>query len=185
VLLSACGPLLNFTPERAAVQEALNFGEPNLPVDPDSVQVLQTQEQGELTLVVVTFQRGRETARPDECLGMYEVRRRTLGWMTNSGGAGCGPVGGLGEALEFASGSHRSTESASSHVMGLVRNPEIVNVEVNWADGVIQQAPVVNGSYLAWREGVSSPVEVKGLDVEGQVIYTFEAPGAAPGKETP
>jgi hypothetical protein len=186
LLLAACGPLLNFTLERAAVQEALNFSEPNLPVDPDSIQVLQTQEQGEITLVVVSLQRGRETAMPDKCLAMYEVRRTALGWMTVSGGTGCGPIGGNRSALDVSSGgAHQSNESASSHVTGLVREPLITFVEVTWADGEVQQVPVVNGSYLAWREGVSNPVKILGLDAEDQVIYTWETSVPAPGKEMP
>jgi hypothetical protein len=185
LLLPSCSPLLNFTPERAAVQEALNFSEPNLPVDPDSVQVLQTQEQGEMTIVLVAFQRGRGTGMPDECLAIYEVRRSALGWMTGSGGTGCGPIGGDGRALEVSSGAHRSNESASSHATGLVRDPLIASVEVTWEDGEVQQVPVVNNSYLAWREGVSDPVQILGLDAGGQVIYTSDAPVLAPGKEAP
>jgi hypothetical protein len=185
VLLAGCGPLLNFTPQRAAVQEALNFGEPDLPVDPDSIQVLQSQEQGEMTLVLVAFQRGRGPTMPDECLAIYEVRKSALGWQVNSGGTGCGPIGGDGRAIDVTSGSQRSNESASSQTVGLVRDPSIVTVEVTWQDGEIQSVPVINGSYLAWREGVSSHTVVLGLDAGGEVIYASDTGAAAPGKETP
>jgi hypothetical protein len=185
LLLSACGSMLNFTPERAAVQEVLRFGEPNLPVDPDSVQVLQTQAQGEMTLVLVAFQRGRGAAFPDECLAIHEVRRTALGWMTGSGGTGCGPIGGTGGSLDVGSGAHRSNESASSHTFGLVRDPLIATVEVTWDDGQVQQVPVVNSSYLVWREGVSSPAFVTGLNANDQEIFTHESPVFAPGEEMP
>jgi len=185
LLLSACSQMLNFTPERAAIQEVLRSSEANLPVDPDSVQVLQTLAQGENTLVLVAFQRERATALPDECLFMYEMHRSVLGWVAGSGGGGCGPIGGGGQPLDVGSGAHRSDELASSHVTGLVRDPLIASVEVTWDDGEVQQVPVVNGSYLAWREGVSSPVQVSGLDAQDQVIYTSDSPILAPGKETP
>jgi hypothetical protein len=61
----------------------------------------------------------------------------------------------------------------------------IASVEVTWEDGEVQQVPVVNNSYLAWREGVSDPVQILGLDAGDQVIYTSDAPVLAPGKEAP
>lgn len=185
LLIAGCDTMLNFTPERAAVQEALRFGDPNLPVDPDSVQVLQTLAQGEMTIVLVAFQRGRGMAFPDECLAIHEVRRTALGWATGSGGTGCGPIGGNGESLGLGSGAHRSNESTSSHTFGLVRDPLIATVEVAWDDGQVQRVPVVNGSYLAWRDGLSSPSQVTGLDASAQVIYTSESPVFPPAKEMP
>jgi hypothetical protein len=176
---------MNFTPERAAVQEALNFGEPNLPVDPDSIQVLQTQVQEERSLMLVTFQRGRGMAMPDECLAVYEARRYALGWSVSGGGTGCGPVGGSGAPLDVGSGAKSSPESSSSHAMGFVRDPSITSVEVTWDDGQVQKVPVVNGSYLAWREGLATPAQVLGLDSQDQVIYTSASLLIAPGKEGP
>jgi hypothetical protein len=91
----------------------------------------------------------------------------------------------MGESLDVSSGAHQSNESASSHATGLVRDPLITFVEVTWADGEVQRVPVVEGSYLAWREGVSDPGQIVGLDAEDQVIYTWSALEPAPGKESP
>jgi hypothetical protein len=182
VFLAACSALFAFTAERAAVAALLEERGPGLPAIPASVAVLQSQPRGESTLVLVKFLQGQGPEQ-QECLFLYEMRRGPAGWQSDGGGGACSPTGGFQEALEISAGTQTGSDRPPlSEVDGLVRDPRIVTVEIEWDDGQVQQVPVVNGSYLAWREALSAPLVVRGLDEEGLVVFTSETPEVAPGK---
>jgi hypothetical protein len=72
--------------------------------------------------------------------------------------------------------------NASVMLYGLVNDKEIKSVEVRWNDEMVQSEEVINDSFLAIRKGKSGMSNVTGFDADGNVIYSFEAPEPAPGK---
>lgn len=186
LVLSGCATMLNFTPERAVVQEILSPGWGGVQVDPDSVQVLQTQMLGETALVLVQFEGLRtETGQQDTCLHLFAATKSKQGWLSRGGGGGCSPAGGTQPAeagLSVSMGQHTGGDLNYSEVDGLVFAPDIESVKVTWADGETQDVEVVNGSYLALRPGGHQLKRLEGLDSTGEVVYTYEEPGLPPGK---
>jgi hypothetical protein len=182
--LSACN--LSFSPERAAVQAVLDMnGTPgNMQVDPATIQVLQKQSLQDDEMVLVAFQAIQDNGQLSECLFMHQVHRGPLGWVIGSSGGGCGPAGGSGEPLGIGAGRYGGTDrESSSHVAGRVYEEGIVAVEVTWDDGQRQRVPVVNGSYLAVRESLNDYAQVLALNANDEVVYTYQNPPPAPGKE--
>jgi hypothetical protein len=138
--------------------------------------VLQSQESGDSTLVLVKFLQSQGPEQ-QECLFLYQMRRGPAGWQSDGGGGACSPTGGVQEPVEISAGTQSGSDRPPlSEVDGLIRDPRIVTIEVTWDDGEVQQVPVINGSYLAWREALSSPLIVRGLAEQGEVVFTSETP---------
>ena len=182
--LSACN--LSFSPEGAAVQTVLdvNRTSSHMQVDPATIRVLQKQSLQDDEMVLVAFQAIQDNGQLSECLSMYQLHRGLLGWTAGSGGGGCEPAGGGGEPLRIGAGRNSNPDRTSStHVAGRVYEDGIVAVEVTWDDGQRQRVQVVNGSYLAVREGLHDYAQLQALNAKDEVVYTHENPPPAPGKE--
>jgi hypothetical protein len=182
--LSACN--LSFSPERAAVQMVLDVTgtSSHMQIDPATIRVLQKQPLQDDEMVLIAFEAIQDNGQLSECLFMYQVRGGPLGWTAGSGGGGCGPAGGSGEPLGIGGGRHGGTAGrSSSNVAGRVYEEDIVAVEVTWDDGQRQRVQVVNGSYLAARAGVHDYAQLQALNANDEVVYTYQNPPPAPGKE--
>ncbi len=184
---AGCSGGLAFTPDQAAVESAMrSAATTDLTPDPDSMAVLQTQKLGDSTLVLLRFTALHSSGQVSECLHLYEVYRRGLGFIPGSGGGGCGPAGGEGEAFGVGMGHHSNSAPGRltfSDVNGLLYDPDLVSIEILWDDGEVQQALVSNGSYLAVRQGTHQVETITGRDAGGEVLSTWEHPQSIPGKD--
>jgi hypothetical protein len=173
VSLSACAGVLSFTPERAAVQQVMQIQG----VQPESVQILQKGEVGELTVVLVGYRRILAQAGEMQCLAHYEMINWAGWWMAGSGGGGCSTVEAGGPPLGANQGSYRSNERAYSVVDGLVHQPDIREIEVTWEDGEAQRVKVESASYLVLRLGSEHRYQtVQAYDEQGERVYTLPLP---------
>lgn len=188
-LLAGC-QMFAFSPEQAAMQAVLNNQGHNTSIDSNSLQVLQTQELGEMTLVHMRY-KGMD-ARMGEtfCDAMYAVKKSKLGgWSPTSGGGGCSnqrpddpnqPPVSMGGNRSSGNGPN---EPGHTVLSGLVNQEDIKSIQITWIDGTVQQTDVVNGSYLAGRIGQFAWSKIEGLDADDQVVYTAESPEPAEGKK--
>ena len=182
---AGCSGLLNFSPERAAVQEILSGNSFGMQAQPDTVQVLQSKALEGTKFVQVAFQAVDDQGRQQECLFVYETRKTPVGFVAGSGGGGCGigkPPGG--EPISVGVGSSGGAGVVYTEADGFVYQPEIASLEVTWEDGETQMIEVVNGAYLALRSGRQELAQIKALDADGEVVYTYESPAPAPGKQS-
>jgi len=183
LLLSLVG--CAFSPEQAIVQEVreLNESWQDQTLDPQTIQVLQTQPWGKDLIGLVTFQTIRKTRERQECLFQYQVTRQNLQWGAGRGGGGCGPIDGDGRPISVGSGQHLSSqEGAWSSTSGTVYVGEGVGVRVLWDDGEEQQVVLVQGHFMAVRAGVHSYSRVEVLGADGAAILSHEPEPPAAGK---
>ena len=184
LLVAGCRGMLNFSPERAVVQEILSGNSFGMQALPDTVQVLQTKELEGTTFVHVAFQAVDEQNRQQNCLFVYETRRFATGFASSGGGGGCS-FGAPRENAPISVGQGSSSGAGVDYteVDGFVYQPEIVSVEVIWEDGETETVEVVNGAYLALRSGIQEVTQIRALNAGGEVVYEYESPAAAPGKQ--
>jgi hypothetical protein len=161
--LVACGSLLTFTPEEAAVRDITERGSSRLGVDPTTVRVLQVQPWQESTAVLLFYTVNLEVEEEDDCLRLTTVQRVGLDWRTQRVATAC---------MEADTWALRPLEvvTDSNHVMGLVTAEGAVQVEVEWDDGETQQVEIINGSFLALTEGSRKACRVQVLDADGNVL---------------
>jgi len=179
---TGCRGLLSFSPERAVVQEILSNHTFGMQAQPDTVQVLQSKVLEGTKFVQVAFQAVDEQGRQQECLFVYETRKTPVGFVTGSGGGGCGPVNPPDVPIGMSVGSSGGAGVVYTEADGFVYQPEIVSLEVIWEDGQTQTIEVVNGAYLALRSGRQELDQIKALDAAGEVVYTQESSPPAPEK---
>jgi hypothetical protein len=186
LLLAGCQSLMAFTPEQAAMQNALDYDlGSDYTLDPNSIRVLQSQRLQDSTLVLVSFQENRQGSRM-QCLFHFETHRVPIGtWVSGSGGGGCSSADQDRTPLEVGMGKSMNSQPGRLNyieVDGFVNQEDIQTVKVTWQDGETQQVEVVNGTYLAARAGSQEIEKIEGLDASGQVVYTHTPPVPAPGK---
>jgi hypothetical protein len=185
LMTAGCRGLLNFSPERAAVQEILSGNSFGMQAQPDTVQVLQSKVLEGTKFVQVAFQAVDEQGRQQQCLFLYETRKTPVGFVTGSGGGGCGIGKPPGDGpISVGVGSSGGAGVVYTEADGFVYQPEIVSLEVIWEDGQTQTIEVVNGAYLALRSGRQELAQIKALNADGDVVYTYESPTPAPGKQS-
>jgi hypothetical protein len=176
-----------FTPEQAVLREVLQTGGglAGMQTQPDTLSILQRQQQGEEVIYLVTYQAVRSSGELSECLALYQTQRRGLQWQMTGAGAGCGPAGGDGKPIGVGSGRQGGVGSRPglSHASGLIYDQAVKAVDVVWDDGEVQAAEVANGSYLALRSGLYEVAAVQALNGEGEAVYAYERQPPAPGKQ--
>jgi hypothetical protein len=183
------------TPEAAALQTVINSPAvmPNFQVDVASASVRQSIQFMDHFLVMVGFQGVQlgNDAMPGQqrCLFTYQVLRTRLGgWATGSGGGSCtvavNPNSGPEPMSIGASnyGGNNPADPGYSTVDGEVNQQDIINVIVTWEDNQVQNASVINGTFIAPRQGQHQMKQVDGLNEAGQVVYSSQ-PHIAPGKQ--
>jgi hypothetical protein len=185
-LLSSCQALLNFSPDRAAVQEIIMNSPQSLEVHRETIRVLQLQESEQGILVLTTYLATHENDQISECLALYRTAKTSDGWTAFGQGSSCWPAALVDEdSISISMGQQTTDESTSSNVAGLVYDPQIKLIEVVWDDGITQAVEVVKSSYLAVRSGQYSVQFISAFDETGEVVYSYQQPTSAPGKESP
>lgn len=177
--LSACQGVLNFSPESAAVSEALRQHEhSSILVDPETVQVTQTQALGDKVFVQVASRatHGESPPREGRCLFVYETQKTPIGYSAGSGGGGCSSGDTEAEPFEVGMGNNRSQDGSFSYVYGYVNDPEIATMDIVWEDEQANQVDVTNGTYLFTREGNHGGVVITGLDEQGEAVHVWDRP---------
>jgi hypothetical protein len=180
LLLAGCGRGGGYaSPEQAALDSIPRSTPPDFQLDLQSVRVVHSVPVNNAALMLVTFAGTNEDGQPDTCLHLQEARRAAGGgWNTGSGGGGCkSGLGGDQPAL-IVIGSRASGgglfDPGYSSVYGMVNDPAIVTVQVQWEDGETQAAQVVAGAYVVARSGLQVSTRVEGLDAQNEVVYTNE-----------
>jgi hypothetical protein len=187
LLASGCYPIAA-TPEEAATYSALHQNRQNFQVDPNTLQVLQSTEVNQSTLVLIAYQ-GKDTRFGSQsCLDVYEIRKGFLGgYRMFSSGSGCTSEGSDQpmEPLTYGSntsGGNQPKDTGYSCVNGQIFQDKIQHVLVTWDDGVQQEATLQNDSFLAARSGNHDLKKIEALDASDQLIYRTE-PAVAPEKQ--
>lgn len=185
--LASCLPLA-LSPEAVAVREANNspMGR-DFTTDPNSIRVLQKQTLGEFTYILVTFQGFDARIGKENCQFLHRVKKMALGWGSTSGGGGCSSGEPDVENIPLSisgnsGGGDLRGDAGYSAVSGEVYRDDIRFVHITWDDGMLQQADVINNSYLALRAGRFNMQKLEALDANIQVVFTNE-PETAPGKQ--
>jgi hypothetical protein len=95
-------------------------------------------------------------------------------------------AGAANQAVEISGGSQSGSNwPALSYTYGLVHDPNIIVIEVTWSDGQVQTDEVVNGSYLVARSDIVDFQQVRGLDANGEALFTSAPIEVPPGKQSP
>lgn len=186
-LLTACS-VFSFSPETAAVSAVKeSFDHQNALLDIDSLVILQSHRVSDYAVILLSYQSNHAGIGIYDCMSMYLVNKSRLGgWYAGSGGSACSsgrsaeeipPIDVGGNRM----GSSRPNDPGFSAVYGAVYQEDIANVQVIWNDDQLQEVPVVNASYLAFRDGEFDYQTIKALDADGQVVYEY-TPQIAPGK---
>jgi hypothetical protein len=186
LFLTACREILNFSPDRAAVQEIVLNSPPMIEVHRDTIRILQMQEFNPGFMVLATYLATAEADQLSECLALYHAEKGVEGWNARSQGSGCWPAELMEEdPIQVLRGHSRSGIQSSSDVSGLVYDPEIKSIELTWDDGEKQVLDVVKGSFLSVRSGLHELQTINALNQSGERVFSQDIPTPAPGKETP
>ena len=185
--LPACAGLA-FSPEQAAMNAVRGNLDTNVSMVVNSLIVHQSvKARDDLYVVIMSFKQIRANSGDETCLYTYEIAKQGPIWGPNSGGGGCWTqniVNGLPEDIQIGSSqstSNQPGDAGFSQAYGLVTNPEIVKVKVNWDDGQQEELAVSESTFVSYRFGLFDMVSLEGLNEKGEVIYTSN-PQVAPGK---
>jgi len=165
LLLVACTGFA-FTPESAATQELIEY---NAAIA-DSIRVHQTQPwEGKMVVLASYLSNERDEAM--SCEAVLVMTHEKIGWRMAGSGIGCTNPPST-EAVTYGSGSQGMPPDAFSYAHGLVELNAAEWVEITWGDSIPQRVSVVNGSYLALRDGsVQMIARVEVLDAAEEVIH--------------
>lgn len=171
---SGCGSLLEFTPERAAVEALLGpperMGRPE-DITQGSVKVAQTQEWQEGFMVVVTFNATEHEIGLEDCLFIFQVTRERTRWVAVPQEESCSPAGGSGEPFQRSQSQLWGTNiPGMTTAYSLVYDSRIRFIDLLWEDGERETVEVINGTYLSLREGVHETVFLRPLDAIGDLV---------------
>jgi hypothetical protein len=185
-LLSSCQALLNFSPDRATVQEIIINSPQSLEVHRETIRVLQLQESEQGILVLTTYLATHENDQISECLALYRTAKTSDGWTAFDQGSSCWPAALVDQdSISISMGQQTTNENTSSNVAGLVYDPQIMSIEVIWDDGTTQAIDIVKRSYLAVRSGQYTVQFIHAFDETGEMVYSYQKPTPAPAKESP
>lgn len=180
-LLVGCQPHGAASPEEAAAGYIISRAQ-GLLVDPQTVQIAQKQNIDIYTFVVVAYQRQLSDGGKESCKAVvYTYREGITRWMSRGDTTICinpqalpgqvvEPMAVMGSTLHGLDGKRPDL----SFVLGMVHQPEIVQASVRWADGQLYNAAVVNGTFLAVREGEVTVDWTVGLDAAGATVFTVQ-----------
>jgi hypothetical protein len=187
LFLTACQGLLNFSPDRAAVQEIVLNSPSMIEVHRDTIRVLQVQDFDPGSMVLATYLATAEGGRLSECLALFHAQRAVEGWNARSRGSSCWPAELVEEEepIQVIRGQSRDGLESSSDVSGLVYNPQVKTIELTWEDGEKQQLAVIKGSFLSVREGMHELQALNALNESGELVFSPDIQTPAPGKDIP
>jgi hypothetical protein len=168
LFLVACG---NFavTPEQAVQQDLIRYNNAMA----DTVRIYQSQPWRDSRVVLAIFI-SLDNNQPASCEAVYQMVHSGLSWRPGGSGIGCSSPPSK-DAVTFGSGTQGVPPDELSYAYGLVKLAEARWVDVTWQDGSVNRVPLVNGSFLALREG-SFPMiaRVEVLDASESIIHEIE-----------
>ena len=170
LLLTACIPGgMAISPESAATQELIDYDA----AIPDSIRIHQTQDWGKSRVVLASYLSEQNNERMS-CEAVFEMQPSTSGWHIAGSGIGCSSPPNT-DAVTSGSGTQGVPPDELSYAHGLVTLGAAEAVEITWQDGVIQRVPVLNGSYLALRNGsIQMIARVEVFDAAETMIHEIE-----------
>lgn len=186
MLLAGCQGIA-FSPEMAVQQEIMQGPMKNFQVDPNTYNLLQKIDLDDGYIVLVSFQGNRLNTGRESCLFMYETFRILGGWAAGSGSGGCTTEQPDPDERAISVGVHRSSgrdrnDPGTSVINGQIYLDEITSVKITWADEMVQDASIANQSYIAVRQGSLDFKKIEALDTQGNILFTENWAGVAPGK---
>lgn len=185
-LISGCQTLFNFSPDRAAIQELATNSPTGFDLHRETIRVLQIQESEQGILVLTTYLATHEDGQMSECISLSTTEKTDQGWSAINQGSSCWPAELVDqESISVSMGQNTKDEYSLSNASGLVYDPQIKSIEVVWDDDTSQAVDIVEGSYLAVRSGQYSVQLVNAFDDMGELVYSYQNPPPAPGKENP
>jgi hypothetical protein len=178
-LLTGCQGKIGDSAEQAAARQILHPSGDGAVVDPGSIEKIQEQELDNDTYIVLSFAR-TINSRNEKCLMMYQMHHELFGgWAAGSGSGSCTEIGAADaksvEPLQLSGGTLHGadqTEPDVSFVLGRVHDDAIVKVIITWKDGLLQETPVIKGSFLAIRSGMVELKSAAGMNAENGVHFT-------------
>ncbi len=78
--------------------------------------------------------------------------------------------------------SVHGNEPGLTTTYGLIHQEDITKVRVTWKDDQVEEADVIDQTFLIYRAGQVQYKTVEGLNAAGDVVYSF-SPEVAPGKK--
>ena len=170
LILAACLPGgIAVSPESAVTQELRQ----DSTILTETIRLHQSQPWGESKILLISYTsiQGHEKW---SCEAVYQVEQGRIGWRISGSGAGCGNPPST-EPIVSGSGTQGEGANNLSYAYGLVRLSGASSVEITWEDGFMQRLPIINGSYLALRDGlIPSISQIEVLDVTETVIHEIE-----------
>ncbi len=181
LLLTGCQRAGESSAERAATQQIIRHPADGEILNPNTIEVLQTQVFEEDTFVVVSYQRNWNS-RDEDCLMLVETHHELInGWVSGGGSGTCTEteVGVVKSAnpMHLSGGTRfRGDQNKTdiSHVMVRVNDPAIVRVSITWDDGQMQEGQVVKGIFVAMRAGKEEVKTAAGLNEQNELVYTAQ-----------
>ena len=182
LFLSGCDTLLNFSPDRAAVQAIVTSRSPSQEIHHDTIRVLQTQESSPGIVVLTTYLATQENDQMLECLALFNSEKFSQGWQAFGLGTTCWEVT-LEDPNPISIGmlQNASLDTKMSYAIGLVFDPDIKLLDITWDDTFSQRIEVIKNSYLAIRAGQSSVASILAYDTKEDLVYTYQNPSLKEG----
>ncbi len=176
-LLAGCQDRGEVSPEDAAALQLIRMEQPDVVIDPNSIDFLQSQELDGRVYVLYTYNRNWN-GRNQQCLAVTDTYQNLFsGWFAENGSASCPErdlegVQATGVIDTFGGTFFHQGKQDMEHTFasGRVNQPEIVRVRVAWDDGLAQEAAVEQGAFLAIRSGEASIKAAVGLNEAGNEI---------------
>lgn len=182
IFLSGCDTLLNFSPDRAAVQEIIASHPQGQEIHHDTIRILQTQESSPGIVVLATYLATQENDQMLECLALFNSEKFNQVWQSYGLGTTCWEAT-LEDPnpINMSMLQNASLDTKMSYALGLVFDPEITLIEITWDDTFSQRVEVIKKSYLATRTGHSSVASILAYDAQEDLVYTYQNPSIMDG----
>jgi len=164
---SACNPSSGaFLPESAVTQDLIQ----NQNAVTETIRIHQIQSWRDHSVVLASFMSKQENKQWG-CEAVYDLIRGSAGWQMSGSGIGCSTPPNM-DPVTYGSGTQGVAAEEFSYAYGLVTLNEAQWIVITWGDGVDQKVSLVNGSYLALRNGNIQNIDtIQVLNATEEVIH--------------
>ncbi len=174
-------PLAVLKPGEIAVRHAKEMTVAGFQIDPKTVEAIQQVEIYDMVLVLVQYSGHRIEGDAELCQWILRVEKKPLYQWEAKGGSGLcieinDPDNTVPISIVSSFGTTTLLERRYSTAFGYLRNDQIAQVVVIWDDGLMQQASVVERTYLAAREGGFHVEKIETYNDLGEVIFETHYP---------